>query len=871
MIKKLLFCTAIIIATLPGKTQFTDNFSDGNYTSNPAWSTPNPADWIVNAAFQLQSNNIVPNSTFYISTPNTLATSAEWDFYAQITFNPSSTNYADVFLTSSASDVSATATTGYFVRIGNTDDEISLWRKDGINTVKIIDGVNGILNTSNNIMRIRVIRNNVNQWNLSRDLGGTGNSFISEGVVTDATYLTSAFFGILIKQSTVSFIQRHFFDDFEVKVYVPDVTPPAIQSVTALSVNTVDVLFNEPVDLVTSQTALNYVVNNGVGSPATAVRDAANPSLVHLTFPAGIPGSTSLQLTVNGIKDLSNNTLNNGTATFSFFVATQYAVVIDEIMADPTPVVGLPDAEWLELKNTTGFDINLLGWRLGKPTGQSGPMPSYILKADSFVIVCTSSAVAALSPFGPVISVTSFPSLSNTGDLIYLRSPAGLIVHAVNYTDAWYKNDLKKDGGWTLEMIDTHNPCSGINNWTASIDVKGGTPGHRNSVDAINADQSSPKLIRAFATDSVNIVLVFDEPLDSTIASNPANYTISDGIGAPVSAIPLSILFDHVRLKLATPLLRNKIYTVTASNVKDCSGNSLNTSNNITSVGLYEHTDSFNIVVNEILFNPRSNGSDYVELYNRSNKILNLKNLYIANRGTSGAIGSITQLSAEDRLLFPQQFIVITEDVAAIKRDFITLNPEAFIELSSMPSYNDDKGSVIILNEQGNVIDEVDYTEKWHFKLISNREGVALERVDYDAPSNNPDNWHSAAASVNYGTPTYKNSQNRLGAGLTGEISISPEVFSPDNDGIDDFATIDYSFTQPGYVANITIFDAAGRPVRYLQRNKLSGIKGFYRWDGLDEKNRKLPVGLYIIYTEIFNLEGKTKKFKNTIVLARRQ
>ncbi|MEO5984659.1 MAG: lamin tail domain-containing protein [Ferruginibacter sp.] len=550
---------------------------------------------------------------------------------------------------------------------------------------------------------------------------------------------------------------------------------------------------------------------------------------------------------------------------------SQYSVVIDEIMADPTPQVGLPNSEWVELKNTTTTSINLQGWRISKASGQSGPMPSFILKADSFVIVCTSSAVAGLIPFGPVISVTSFPTLSNAGDLLYLRGPDGKIIHSVNYTDAWYKNELKKDGGWTLEMIDTKNPCSGISNWAASKDPIGGTPGRKNSIDAINPDQVAPKIISAYAADSLNIVLVFDEPVDSANGANASNYKISDGIGSSVTALPLSILFDRVALRLSTPLLRNKIYTVTVSNVKDCSGNTINASFNVTRVGLPERTDSLDIVINEILFNPRPDGTDYVELYNRSTKILNLKNVYIANRGTNGAIGSISQLSVADRLLFPGEFVVITEDVEAIKRNFITLNPFAFIELSSLPSYNDDNGSVIILDEQGRIIDEVDYKEKWHFKLISNNEGVALERIDYNGVSNDPDNWHSAAASVNYGTPTYKNSQYRVDAEIKGEISLSPEVFSPDNDGMDDFATINYNFPSAGFVANITIFDAAGRPVKYLKRNALSGIRGSYQWDGLDQNNRKLPVGLYIIYTEIFNLEGKTKKFKHSVVLARKQ
>ena len=870
MSKKILVFAAAMICTQLSKAQFTDNFSDGDFTSNPAW-TGGTADWIINSARQLQSNNTVLNSTYYLSTASSLATTAQWEFYCQLSFNPSGANYADVFLTASASDITQASATGYFVRIGNTNDEISLYRKDAGTITKIIDGADGILNTSNNVMKIKVIRDAANQWNLSRDLSGTGTSYFSEGVVTDATYLTSAFFGILVKQSTASFFQRHYFDDIEVKTYVPDITPPLIQTVTATSANTLDILFNEPVELISSQSIANYVVSNGLGLPTTAIRDAGNISLVHLTFAGNFPNRTNLTLTVNAVKDLAGNAISNAAAVFSYFTALQYDVLIDELMADPTPLVGLPDIEWIELKNTTTFNIDLQGWRIEKPTGQSGPMPSYLLKPDSFVIVCTGSAVAAMSVFGPTVSVTNFPSLNNTGDLLYLRSPQDAIIHSVNYTDAWYQNELKKAGGWTLEMVDTHNPCSGITNWKASEDAKGGTPGKKNSVDGINADQTAPELLRAYATDSVNIVLIFNEPLDSTAASNPISYSISDGIGTVAAAIPLSPLFDRVNLQLTgtSALMRNKIYTVTASAITDCAGNIIGTTNT-TRVGLYEHADSFNTVINEILFNPKPTSNDYVEIYNRSNKILNLKNVYIANRNTNGTISSIEQLTTEDYLFFPQDYMVVTESKTLVMNDYLANNPDAFIEISSMPSFNNDKGDVILLNEQGNIIDEVAYSEQWHFKLVSNDEGVSLERIDYDAPSQSEQNWHSAATSVGYGTPTYKNSQNRIDATVQGEIMVTPDVISPDNDGTDDFATIDYSFPGPGYVAGITIFDATGRPVRYLQRNALCGVKGYFRWDGLGEKDQKLPVGIYIIYTEVFNLQGKTKKFKHVIVLARK-
>ena len=131
-------------------------------------------------------------------------------------------------------------------------------------------------------------------------------------------------------------------------------------------------------------------------------------------------------------------------------------------------------------------------------------MPDLVLQPDSFVIVCGSSAFAAMSTFGKTISVTSFPSLDNDGDQLVLSTAQGKTIHAVNYSSNWYQNELKKNGGWSLEMIDTKNPCSGFSNWIASVDPSGGTPGRKNSVDTNNIDQTPPHLLRAYANDSMN-------------------------------------------------------------------------------------------------------------------------------------------------------------------------------------------------------------------------------------------------------------------------------------------------------------------------------------------------------------------------------
>ncbi len=547
------------------------------------------------------------------------------------------------------------------------------------------------------------------------------------------------------------------------------------------------------------------------------------------------------------------------------FSQNRYDLVITEIMADPTPQIGLPNAEWIEIKNTSLTAINLLNFRLSDAGATSGAFPSFNLQPDSFVIVTTASQVAALSAFGTTISITSFPSLDNAGDQLTLRNATGRTIHALEYGIDWYQSTIKADGGFTLEMIDPKNPCSGFSNWRASNDLKGGTPGKKNSVDGLNKDATSPKIIRSFATDNQTIQLIFDEPLDSTKAALITSYSISDGIGTPALVIVNSPLFNIVILKTSTVLIANKVYTVTCNTLTDCSNNLLSNSNVRT--GLATTADSLDIIVNEILFNPKPQNTDFVELYNRSNKIIDLKNVFINNRASNGALGAAKQIVLDGYLLFPGDFIVLTDDPVNIKQEFKTLNPESFITITSMPSYSDDKGNVIV-QTASKIIDELKYSDKWHFALVNNTEGVSLERIDYNKPTNNADNWTSAASTVGYATPAYKNSQYLASSQAQAELTITPLVFSPDNDGFEDFAIINLKFAEPGYIANITIFDAAGRPIRILQKNATTAVTASFKWDGLNDKQQKVLPGIYIILTEVFNLKGAKKQMKQAVQVA---
>lgn len=539
-------------------------------------------------------------------------------------------------------------------------------------------------------------------------------------------------------------------------------------------------------------------------------------------------------------------------------------IIITEIMADPAPPVALPEYEWIELRNNTHAAISLAGWRIGDAVSQSGPLPAFILQPDSFVIVCANSSLSALSTFGRAIPVTSFPSLDNSNDLVILKAPNSSVIHAVNYSSTWYNSALKREGGWSLEMIDITKPCTNEINWSASQDFSGGTPGKINSINGSIEDHTPLDLLRTYTIDSVTIVAVFNKPVDSSTSSQ--NNLFELGTIPVQSAIAQPPMFNEILIKLNSPMQPSVIYTLQVAGISDCYGNSIS-SKNRSKAALPFNADS-NLIINEILFNPRPSGYDYIELYNKGQYPFDLRNVHIANRNSAGIISSIRRISGQPFLIFPGEHIVVTDDLQSLQLNYFIKDPHSIVE-TPLPSFPDENGTVIILDHAGLIIDEVNYNEDWHFKLIDDLEGISLERLHPDTESNRSDNWHSASSTSGFGTPGYENSQQARVV-VNSMIDVSPPVFSPDNDGYNDITTINYAFDEPGYMCTLTIYTSTFTPIRWLVKNQLLGLKGSWTWNGLDEKGNKLPVGIYIFFVEIFNLNGKTQRFKETIVLARK-
>ncbi|HEX8376479.1 MAG TPA: lamin tail domain-containing protein, partial [Pedobacter sp.] len=544
----------LLIAIIYGNfafSQLNETFNDDDFTSSPTWAGSNSNNDFIVFAKQLRSNSTSANSNLYLSTPNTLATNCQWEFWVNLQFNPSSANYVDVYLTSDQANLQSANINGYFVKIGNTNDEVALYKRSGATVTKLIDGIDGILNTSNNRIKIRVTRTATNQFTLERDLMGLGAAYVTEGSVTDATFLTSAYFGTFIQQSTSGFFQKHFFDDISINPIITDTSAPSLSSAKAVDSTHIELSFDEAIDSISAKTTANYTFNNGYGNPVL-VKTTSDASKYILTVSKGL-NTASYAITVLNVKDKSGNIIAaNNTASFAYtkpFRAKKLDLVINEIFADPSPQIDLPSVEFVELFNPTSQTIKLKDWKYSDPTS-TAILPADSLTAGQYLILCAKADTNEYKAFGKTLGISPWPSLNNTSDLIKLISPENILIDSIAYADSWHSSVTKKAGGWSLERINPNSVCSGLFNWTSSIDVSGGTPGRKNSVYIENYD------LLAFKADSMRkisdstIIVYFNKPADATTATNA--FSLS-----PLPGFIKSINFD-TGAKQTTLLFSNK-------------------------------------------------------------------------------------------------------------------------------------------------------------------------------------------------------------------------------------------------------------------------------------------------------------------------
>lgn len=537
-------------------------------------------------------------------------------------------------------------------------------------------------------------------------------------------------------------------------------------------------------------------------------------------------------------------------------------IVISEFLPDPSPSAGLPSYEFIELTNTGRDAINLMGYAISNGSSVGVINRNYLLLPDSFLVLCSATAYQQYEKWGSAMAITGFPSLNNEEDTLLLFNPGRQLLQAIAYSANWHENERKAAGGWSLEIIDPLQPCLQRSNWSSSRHPQGGTPGQTNYIDGKLTDTIAPFLKRVYCSDSLHLVVLCNETIDSTQATLLSQYQLESN--EIIGARALAPLYQELLISLAKPLPPGKSLGLTIRGLRDCSGN-FSAKPMYMPAGLPVKPMPGDILINEILFDPPAGGKDFIELYNHSGKIIDLKEVWLANRDETGALKNLLPVSASPLLFFPGEWIALTEDTVFARSCFHPPEQARFLK-TGLPSLPSDKGTIVLLDRTGKIMDEVSYDDHWHFILLGDKKGVSLERISYEQPAQQKENWTSASYPVRFATPGYENSQYHRTGSINGKITLHPNVISPNLDGLDDFCLVEYQFDQAGYMATVEIYDIDGRRVKRLLNNQLLGQSGRLRWDGLDEAGRLVAQGIYIVMLRAFHLSGKQLKWKGVVV-----
>lgn len=602
-------------------------------------------------------------------------------------------------------------------------------------------------------------------------------------------------------------------------------------------------------------------------------------------------------------------------------------VVVNEIFYN-APATGSPK-EWFEIYNKSSNAINLLNWKWKDATGTFRTITNQnrTLNAGSFAIVCEDSA--ALKVFYPSITGIFLQSigwnaLNNTGDQVVIQTAAGLTIDSVSYLPGW--------GGGSnisLERISAAGPSNDQSNWGSCINTLGATPNLTNSISGGGSTSGSViinELMYDFPPGECEWVELFNNS-DSTV--NLRSWKIQDNTAAqivitnsdyflpPDSFVVLSennaVFANHPGLRHANviinpqlPDLNNsgdaviiykpdgsladrvdylstwggndvsleRISTTGISNDSanwtsslDCEKSSPARINSITNAVHYSYHD---LILNEINFSPDTGNAEWIELYNPTNQTIDISGWQMVQNSGGYSIADTCQA-----IIKPGMYVVFASDNRIFNRFSYLSSPDltrrVFIRSSGSDlGLNNDGDMVKLIDLFKDMIDSVYYLDDWHNPNLPSITNISLEKINPSLPPNDKNSWSSSANPIG-GTPGLQNSIYTKVLPPNGEISVSPNPFSPDNDGFEDFAVISYKLTSTFSQARAKIYDVKGRLVRTLLNNQTVGSSGSIIFDGLDEEKQKLRVGIYIIFFEALNDQnGVVETLKTTVVVAAR-
>jgi hypothetical protein len=735
--------------------QFTDDFSDGNHSANPAWIDNNGV-FEVNSLHQLWLNAPPVSATASIVTRSRAIKNASWMGKVAFDFNPSASNLAYIYLCSNSSALQDSLD-GYYLKIGGTNDDISLWRQSGNTHVQLIDGADDLIDQNTVLLRFHVTRNNWGFWSLIADTGNTTPTTL-QGTATDNIVTESRFFGIRC-QYTSTRSDGFYFDDFLVNgTPYQDTLEPKIQSLIVHDSAHLTLKFTEPI-FAPPLSNLTFAFFPDESIIITPHFTAAYQDEVSLSVSQPLQAGSSNWLVINNLEDSAGNIGIDSVRVEYFNPKTPgfKGLQFNELFVDPSPQIGLADAEYIEIQNQTNHYIDLNGLTITDLISSSIYNQSIMLAPGALAVLCDEDDVHLFSDTAVLVAFKAMPSLNNTNERLWLTIDSSLI-DFISYTDAWYQIPEKTDGGYSLERINPNRPCHDPSNWKASNDPSGGSPGKPNSNLDTNPDNLPPTILSATWLNSYQLQIKTNESLDTGVISTNS-FIRNDSVAA--SSIQFEADQLTVTLTWETPIYSGVGYDVGITHLTDCVGNQKDT---VIRTALGAKPTPFDLIINEIFTKPVNSTLplfEYVEIYNRSQRVLSTTGISLNDRVATGTLPTA--------LIWPGEHVILCDEDAV--SDFQGFG--RVISIANMPSLNDADDELFLLLNDTISIDQMAYNQDYFHPDRTYDEGWSLERISYDRLCYGRTNWSSSVDRIG-GTPGNTNS---IWEAIPSDLPLLKDVF----------------------------------------------------------------------------------------------
>ena len=422
---------------------------------------------------------------------------------------------------------------------------------------------------------------------------------------------------------------------------------------------------------------------------------------------------------------------------------------------------------------------------------------------------------------------------------------------------------LKGESEW-IEIFNSSNESVNLKDWSISDHLPSPTIGKISSKDVILL----PGEYAVIATDTTKFQYVpttkFFQTKFGTLGNSNDGVIIYDSRGAVVDSLSYSSTWGGLngRSLERISFAKDSNDSINWASSIEFDFATPGFSNSINNLPSYNYGS---IIINEIMYEPASNNCEFIEFYNNLSDSIQIG-------GMSLTIGKNNKLNISSNTfkLPPKEFVALSSD-SSIFSSYSGIKGNQSIIISDLKFSLSNSGSQLTLKDLNRrTLDSVYYQPSWHNKNILSTKNRSLERLNPGLSSNNPSNWNSSVH-IEGATPVFRNSIFSENTIHETKVTINPNPFSPDNDGFEDYAIINFDLSKPFSQVRIKVFDSHGRLVRTIAENNLAASQNSIIFDGLDDNGNPLRIGIYILLIEsTADNSGNVEIIKLPIVVARK-